>query len=258
MLCRAPLGIGEHSRPRATFPWGSAFPWARYQAMRAARRAGHPPRGAGTRRGRLAPAAGLGGTRLWQILAVQSEYCKAAPCVYIHVYTCTHKHTHARVHAQAHAHACTHMHICAHACMCSHVHTQMHSHARSYVHTGASVHTYMHAGTLTAPCPCTGIHAPTCTHAHPRNPPRTLPGPALPPGLGDRAMPRTGQQSIRGDLGPGSPGAGFPPVPGRCRPHPSERGPLLAPVPCRSRASSGTSQQQTVKDIIQAQRKLFS
>lgn len=148
--------------------------------------------------------AGQAGTGPWQILAVQSEYCKVAPCVYIHVHTCMYTQAHTCTYTQAHT--CTFVHT--HACTCSRVHIQMHSHAHRCKHAHIHAHSQPHAGAQAY------VHRHICTHMYPCTPPRTLPGPALPPRLGDRAMPHTGQQSIQGDLGPGSPWGWFPPMKG--------------------------------------------
>ena len=145
-------------------------------------------------------------------------------------------------------------------CLCTHMHVHVPTHAHgahtnaplahSYMRTG--VNTHIHTLTCTQPRSRAHMHPHTCTHVYPLPPDTARASTASSPwGRGDA---RTGQHRAAEHRG----GTGFPSAPGRCPLHPGERGPLLAPIPRQSRASSGASQQQTVKGIIRAQRKLFS
>lgn len=193
MLCRSPLGIGEHSWPRAAFPCAqpspglATWPWGLL---------GEP----GIHHGGLAPTAGLAGTGPWQILAVQSEYCKVAPCVYIHVHTCMY--TQAHTCTRMHTHLCTHIHICAHTCM------PMLTRAHTNALTCTQVQTCTYTCPLTATCRCTGIHASTCTHAPHHGHCQVQ---HCHPTLGTGRCPTLGSKASRGVWGQAAPGAGFLP-----------------------------------------------
>lgn len=180
MFCRASLGIGEHSRPRAAFPQAqpspglAAGPW---------RLPGEP----GTHHGGLAPAAGgwrplrgwLAQDRDKSLLCEVSTARLRPACAYMYVHAHTSTHMHEPMHTRARTcmYTCIFVHIHTRACTythaytCSHKCTHMRKHAHIHAHTHAHMHTDSHMHVAQAHVHCT--HAPTCTHVPPHTPPHT-------------------------------------------------------------------------------------
>lgn len=184
MLCRAPPGIGEHSWPRAAFPWAqpspglAAGPWGLLGETGIHLGGWHP------QQGWLAQDHG------------KSLLCKVSTAR-LHP-ACTYMYT------QAHTCTCmhTHMHICAHTCM----HMLMRAHTDAL--TCTQVQTCTYTCPLTATCRCTGIHAPTCTHAPHHGHCQVQ---HCHPTLGTGRCPTLGSRASRGVWGWAAPGAGFLP-----------------------------------------------